>query len=274
MSYYEGRHRNSRPDRLDHRADLTFPPQESDRQSFVYKCTQHKLDAANVKTRRAKRLTRRERPGQFCPMRAFVRYSSIILALVFALAIAACSFLKGPEITDQVVENYINAYEGVKRVAPQFLSQMDQAGGDPAATQGDEAYHKIEAVIKESGFSSYAEFVQVNAKIAAHFSLLEGRGFADKMEQMHAIGTEEFDQALANPDLPPAARAELERARQEVIDNYARNKPYAEGVLKATELATDEKTLEVLRRHQDRLRKVFAGRDLPQNNQFFGRELN
>lgn len=207
-------------------------------------------------------------------MQASLRYVSILLALVSTLTVPACSFLKGPEITDQTVENYIKAYEGMKRVAPQFVSQMDQTGGDPATMQGNEGYQKIEAIIKESGFSSYAEFVQVNAKIAAHFSLLEGRGFADKMEQMHAIGTEEFDQALANPDLPPEARAELERARQEVLDNYARNKPYAEGVLKATEIATDEKTLEVLRRHQDRLRKVFAGRDLPENNQFFGRDLN
>lgn len=183
----------------------------------------------------------------------------------------ACTKVLGPEITDETVDKYIKANENLRKLGPELLKKAHASeGGD--LTAGMEGYAQVEKAVRDAGFESYREFVVVNAKIGAAFSMLEGRGFMTKMEKMNAIGTEEIDKQLADPNLPPETRAELEQAKKTIRENYEKNKPWAEGVLKGVDMVVDEQTEEVIKRNQDRLRVALAGVELPKE-QFMGRDL-
>lgn len=196
------------------------------------------------------------------------------IVLVLTTLLSACSFFTGPKITDEIVQNYIKAYTRLRQAGPELAERMRNANGQEVdIDQGMAGYQEIEKIIKESGFKSYREFVQVNAKIGLAFSQLEGRAFMNDMDQMHAIGNEEIDKQLADPQVPEEVKAELRRAKQEIAENMNKNKPWAEGVMKGAELAGDKETLEVVRRHQKAIRDAYTGGIAQPEHQFFGRPL-
>lgn len=180
------------------------------------------------------------------------------------------------ELNDELIARYIVAYKRLRQIAPNLARQMANSDGTTPADieTGVQGFEQIEAAIKEAGFKDYAEFVRTNARIAWAFNQIQGRAFMGKMERMHQIGLEEIDAQLANPEVPEEAKAELRRARQEIIDNYEKNVPYAEGVLSVTENLTDKETIEVVARHRAALEEAYIGMKVEQVNEFMGRRLD
>ena len=202
-----------------------------------------------------------------------MRLLTLPLALPFALFLA-CGWFGGKKITDQTVQNYIKAYVRLKQAGPELAERMKNAQGkEVEIDKGMAGYNEIEKIIKESGFESYQEFVEVNAKIGLAFSQIEGRQFMNEMDQMHSIGNEEIDKQLADPQVPEEAKAELRRAKQEIADNMNKNKPWAEGVMKGAEMLGDKETMEVVRRHAKEIRDAYTGSIAQPQRQFFGRDL-
>jgi hypothetical protein len=193
---------------------------------------------------------------------------------VLLTLLLACGWFGGKKITDETVANYIKAYVRLKQAGPELAERMRNAQGkEIEIDQGMAGYNEIEKIIKESGFESYQEFVEVNAKIGLAFSQIEGRQFMNEMDQMHSIGFEEIDKQLADPQVPEEAKAELRRARKEVAENMAKNKPWAEGVMKGAEMIGDKETMEVVRRHAKEIRDAYTGGIAQPQRQFFGRDL-
>ncbi|MBL8021879.1 MAG: hypothetical protein JNM27_19550 [Leptospirales bacterium] len=196
-------------------------------------------------------------------------------ALLLLLALfASCGFFSGPKITDEVVANYIKAYTRLKEKGPEFVQRYAQGTGAPSDMgPGIEGYTEIEKIIKESGFKSYKEFVEVNAKIGLAYSQIEGRQFMNEMDKMHSIGNEEIDKQLADPQVPEEVKAQLRETRQKMNDNLDKNKPWAEGVMKGAEILGDKETMEVVRRNAPALRNAYTGGIAAPEREFLGRKL-
>jgi hypothetical protein len=138
---------------------------------------------------------------------------------------------------------------------------------------GMQGYAQIEKIIKDAGFKDYKEFVQVNAKIGLAFSQMEGRTFMDQMDKMHSIGYEEIDKQLADPQVPEEVKAELRKTRAQLEENMAKNKPWAEGVMKGASILSDKETLEVIQRNREKIRSAYTGGIPEPAREFMGRKL-
>lgn len=114
-------------------------------------------------------------------------------------------------------------------------------------------------MIKEAGFKDYFEFVKVNAKIAWAWNVSQGELEIERFKGMTDNGVKQMDEAIANPDVPEETKAELRKARQEILDNWAHNKsmrifPWALFVL-----FTNRHDLEIIKRHQKELMEAYTG---------------
>ncbi|MCE9597225.1 MAG: hypothetical protein K8S54_04585 [Spirochaetia bacterium] len=194
--------------------------------------------------------------------------------LILLIASTTCGFFAGPKITDQVVANYIKAYTRLKEKGPEFVQRYAHGTGAPSDMgPGIEGYVEIERIIKESGFKSYQEFVEVNAKIGLAYSQIEGRQFMNEMDKMHSIGNEEIDKQLADPQVPEEVKAQLRETKRNMNDNMDKNKPWAEGVMKGAELMGDSETMEVVRRNAAAIRNAYTGGIAAPEREFMGHKL-
>lgn len=202
---------------------------------------------------------------------SFLRRMSVSAA--FAL-FAGCQFFTGPKITDEIVDKYVKAYTGLRQIGPELAEKMKNAQGrEVDIDPGMQGYAQIEKIIKDAGFKDYKEFVQVNAKIGLAFSQMEGRTFMDQMDKMHSIGYEEIDKQLADPQVPEEVKAELRKTRAQLEENMAKNKPWAEGVMKGASILSDKETLEVIQRNREKIRSAYTGGIPEPAREFMGRKL-
>jgi hypothetical protein len=182
---------------------------------------------------------------------------------VLLTLLLACGWFGGKKITDETVANYIKAYVRLKQAGPELAERMRNAQGkEIEIDQGMAGYNEIEKIIKESGFESYQEFVEVNAKIGLAFSQIEGRQFMNEMDQMHSIGFEEIDKQLADPQVPEEAKAELRRARKEGRREYGKEQTLGGG---SDERRGNDrgqrKPWRWVRRHAKEIRDAYTGGD-------------
>ncbi|HEY9842809.1 MAG: hypothetical protein ACAI44_03835 [Candidatus Sericytochromatia bacterium] len=171
------------------------------------------------------------------------------------LLLSACG---GPQLDDQVVEHYIQAYRQIRAVSPQLAASLKKP--DFTAADGQAGYDQIEAAVKQAGFRDMGEFVQVNARIGMAFSQLHGAAFMGEMDQKVKQGLAQLDNQLKNPKLPAETRKQLETTRQQLLSQYQQGKPWAEGVMKTFDKSVDAESVAVVKKHEQELLALFQGK--------------
>lgn len=166
----------------------------------------------------------------------------------------------GVELTDELIEKYIKAVKSLHKLGPSIPQKLAEKGESEAT--GIELYNEIDGVIKEAGFKDYFEFVKVNAKIAWAWNVSQGELGIARFQMMKDSGLQQMDEAIANPDVPEASKAELRKAKQEILDNWAHNKKYADISMSIVRPLTNRHDLEIIKRHQKELMEAYTG--LPQ----------
>ncbi|MBE7439705.1 MAG: hypothetical protein HS115_14710 [Spirochaetales bacterium] len=181
---------------------------------------------------------------------------SVLILLLYACTPA------GPEITDDLVVRYIQAYQNVRRIAPELARKMAAYKGEGEAgveSAGTEGFEELQKAVQSAGFKDMAEFVAANAKIAWAFNYVQAERAIGEFQKMHDNGLEEFDRALADPEVPEETKAALRDGRAKLAAEFARSKSWADLTMRGVRLFSDEKARAVIERHREALEKAYMG---------------
>lgn len=165
---------------------------------------------------------------------------------------------KPQPVTDDQVVRYIKAYKALKQAGPKAAAMVGKQNPLPEA--GQAGYQEIEKAIKSAGFKDYPEFVRVNAAVAWAFSQGQGDAFLKDMDGQQKAAIQQIDQQLKNPNLPPPAKAQLTHARTQIINEYKKNKGWADVSMNVTSKLTDKDSVAVVMKHRKELEAAFTGR--------------
>ena len=177
--------------------------------------------------------------------------------IIITILLILCSCSSGPSLTDETIEKYIIAYRNLKKIAPELLNSAEEVEkGNLNA--GQEGFQDVEKVITDAGFKDYAEFVNVNSKIAWAFSVLQATTYVDTMDKIIAKGEEDLTIAINDPNISEELRQKLIAARDSLKEEYTKNRKIAMPVLEGTKkFLTDKKSLEVVKKHLKELEAVY-----------------
>jgi len=165
--------------------------------------------------------------------------------------------VSGVVLTDELIEKYTKAVKSLHKLGPSIPQKLAEKGESEAT--GIELYNEIDGVIKEAGFKDYSEFVKVNAKVAWAWNVSQGEMGIAKFQGMTDNGVKQMDEAIANPDVPEETKAELRKAKQEILNNWAHNKKYADISMSIVRPLTNQYDLEIIKRHQKELMEAYTG---------------
>lgn len=199
----------------------------------------------------------------------------------------SCSVVnKEDKLTEQQVKNYISTYKNLKEKAPDILQQINQ---NPENSDiGKEKYSEIESIITEGGFRSYSEFVVVNTKIGAIFSILQANSSMQNFDEMTQSGNQslessiaEFERLIADQNTLEEnkieyrkAIEELKSAQNKINNDYTENNKWADlvmnGANKITGLIVSEEDALLVKNYESQIYEAYSGFPKPeiQNNTF------
>ena len=69
----------------------------------------------------------------------------------------------------------------------------------------------------------------------------------------------QMEEAITNPDVPEETKAELRKAKQDILNNWAHNKKYADISMSIVRPLTNEHDLEIIKHHQKELMEAYTG---------------
>lgn len=173
--------------------------------------------------------------------------------------------VSGVEVTDENVVKYVAAVKALREIGPDIPKKL--AEREEKIKAGMEIYSQIEETVKKAGFKDAPEFMKLNAKIAWAWNVSQGETGMHKMETMKDEGLAKMDAAINNPATPESAKEELKKAREVINQNWEKNRKYAEMTLKFIRPFTNEKDLEVIKKHQKELMEAYSGLSLKSLNE-------
>jgi hypothetical protein len=204
-----------------------------------------------------------------------------LLTLLFVLLLS-CGGNKGPEnvtLTSQKIEGYLNSYKEMKEKTPQILNDVNTKPVElEKVGVGD-----FEAIIKKNGLSSFKEFVVINAKVGAVYSILNAEDFMNLMGNMKTEGLTQLDEGMKqmeaqinDPNVPAEAKAQMKKALEEMKANKAKvnsefdkNKGWADLVLDKTKSVTnlfiDKAEAELVKQYFEKITEAYTGIAAPSN---------
>ncbi len=209
----------------------------------------------------------------------------IILSVLMLLVLSHCQVAENArnlELTDENVSRYLRAYKALRESAPGMLEELNQQGETPDA--GQKQFANAESMITGAGLKDYPEFVILNAKIGAVFSIMQATKGMDRFKnlqessnRMMDSGMEEIQKQLDNPDVPEETKVELRKmleelqaGQQQLNQEYDKNKNWADFVMKKAKKITgtivSDKDIEVVKRHEKEIMEAYVGFPLPYQN--------
>lgn len=181
---------------------------------------------------------------------------SCSLLVTLALGCPEGGVSLGPKLTDADVKKYIAAYKNLKAAGP-GLAERAKAAKPGQNNAGNAA---VEKAIKDAGFASYPDFVRVNARVALAFSAGEGTAAMTNTATQVSDGEKQILEALANPNVPEAAKVEMRKNLEEIRKTYARNKAPADAVMGVVNAVVDQDDLKVVNANRAALTAAFQSR--------------
>lgn len=183
----------------------------------------------------------------------------LITALCLAVLPTLAGCPKSEPVTDQQVVRYIQAYKALKKAGPKAAAMVGKQG-QKLPDAGQAGYQEIEKAIKSAGFKDYPEFVRVNAAVAWAFSQGQGDAFLKDMDGQQKAAIAQIDAQLKNPNVPPPVKAQLQASRKQIIDEFKKNKGWADVSMNVTSKLTDKASVAVVMKHRKELEAAFTGR--------------
>lgn len=191
----------------------------------------------------------------------------------------ACgSGVKTESLTAQKIEAYLNSYKELRQKAPDLLHKANNGSVDSQS----EGFSDFEGVTENNGLS-YKDFVIINAKVGAIYSVLNAQDFMNLMGNMKEQGMDQMDdgmkqmqEQLNDPNLPAEAKAEMEKALEEMKKNkgvinaeYDKNKEWADLVLNKTKSLTNlfisKEEADIVKQYFDKITEAYTGGVMPAN---------
>jgi len=211
-------------------------------------------------------------------MKNLILSSSIILIIFWC-----CEPVKkaNVKLTDENVSNYIEAYKELREKLPSILVEINKT--NDKENFPTDFYEQFNEIIKKHGIDSYSEFVMLNAKTGAIFSIIQGEAGMGKIKNQNINGQQVIDdgiklieEELKNPNLPDETRKQLESQIKELRaqkrqsqGEWSKNEKWAmwtlEKVKKVSNIVVDSTDIEVIKRHELELMEAYAGRTIPIN---------
>jgi major membrane immunogen (membrane-anchored lipoprotein) len=203
----------------------------------------------------------------------------LLLLMVSALLYNGCSTGEKTEsLTAQKIEAYLNSYKELRQKAPDLLYKANSENVD-AQTQG---FSDFEGVTKNNGLS-YKEFVIINAKVGAVYSVLNAQDFMNVMGNMKEQGMDQMDEGMKqmqaqidDPNVPAEAKEEMKKALEEmkkgkadVNAEFDKNKEWADLVLNKTKSLTNlfisKEEADLVKQYFDKITEAYTGGVMPTN---------
>jgi hypothetical protein len=123
-------------------------------------------------------------------------------------------------MSEDNLKDFLKAYGKLKVETRDMLEAVNQKKKVSDHAQ----YAQFESIIKEHGFESFEAFEQYNVKTAVLYSLVQGRKSVDDFKKtaknakgIYDEGIAEIDKQLNDPSVPESAKAELRKAKEELI---------------------------------------------------------
>jgi hypothetical protein len=206
-----------------------------------------------------------------------MKKSKIVFLFISIILFFSCSEIIGEKgtLTDQKIQNYIQAYKGLRENAPQILANLNQNGETiDASSMG---FLEFEQIIKDAGLEDYPDFVRTNAKIGVVFSLIEANKGMKRSENLEQSSKEMIDDAIVfiqsqidNPDVPEETKEELRQQIEEhkknkklLVKTYSDNTEIANLVIKQVEkirgMVVNQSDVEAVERNHADLYEAFTG---------------
>jgi hypothetical protein len=205
------------------------------------------------------------------------RVLSIACIAITIIILSYCGFGgKKEQLTAQKTESYFEAYKELRTTAPEFI-KLANGGKLDRQIEGIKDFE----VILQKHDLSYPEFVKLNAKIGAIYSILNAESFMGNMTNMADSGNTQFDngihqmqEQIDNPDVPEETKKELRKSieemkakKHEVNNNYEKNKYWADLVLDKTKSITNQfiskEDVELVKTYFDKITEAYAGGLVP-----------
>jgi hypothetical protein len=203
------------------------------------------------------------------------RLLKFALIVCVSQLIISCAGGNGPKnvtLTTQKIEAYLNSYIEMREKTPQILSDVNTKMVDiEKVGVGD-----FEAICSKNGIS-FKDFVVLNAKVGAVYSILNAEDFMNMMGNMKADGDVQLDEGMKqmqaqidDPNFPAEAKEEMKKALEEMKKNKAKinsefekNKEWADLVLDKTKSISnvfiDKTEAELVKQYFNKITEAYTG---------------
>lgn len=179
---------------------------------------------------------------------------------------------KEESLTGQKIEAYLNSYKALRAEAPELLNNANTGN----AVDQQKGFNDFEAILKKNGLT-YKEFVILNAKIGAIFSIQQGENFMGEMAEMKTAGMQQMDEgekqiqaSLDDPNIPEEAKKELRKSLEEmnaaktkINTDYDKNKGWADAVMSKAKSVTNvflsSEDIELVKQYSDKIKETYTG---------------
>ena len=132
--------------------------------------------------------------------------------------ILSCGKPAALEINDDLVANYIRAFEKIKLADPVYARDLVTSLSDTDRPTSAKDPAKVFRAIHEGGFEDFAGFIELNSRIVSAYNSLRTGNFVTEMEKAQKESEERLSKYLEDPKVPPEAkekiRVSLEKMRE------------------------------------------------------------
>lgn len=177
------------------------------------------------------------------------------LALLLCLLVSCAN---GDSLSNQEIDNYLQAYRELRQKAPEMAQQL--VNSKLELHKGLPKFNEFEQVIKDAGFENSLDFARVNAAVTWSLSQLEGSRFLKNTDQQMQQLLKDIDQKLQSNTLTAELRQQLETQKAQLKAQFEENKPWADAVQKGAEFFNDPATLETVKARKDEILAVLSGK--------------
>lgn len=166
----------------------------------------------------------------------------------------------GP-LEDDLLKRYCAAVADLQKAGPGLLQNFRQNGQTVDA--GQAGYSEIDNLVKKHGFSGYAEFVKVNAKVAWAWNLTMGEAGIEEFTQKHNDGVAQLQAALKDPQVPEEAKVELRKALETLESQWDNDQKWANLVVDRLKPLSNPEDMAAVKKHKDCLMAAFTAGVVP-----------
>jgi hypothetical protein len=207
---------------------------------------------------------------------------NILFILILSITIfSSCnnnSTKKEEGLTVAKIEAYLDSYKDLHEQAPELLAKANNG----VSLDQQKGFNDFEAILKKHRLT-YKEFVILNAKIGAIYSIQQGENFMGELEEMKTAGMEQMDAgalqiqaSLDDPNVPEEAKKELRKTLEEmkaakstINNDYDKNKGWADAVMdkakSVTNIFVSKEDIELVKQYSAKITEAYTGGMAPSN---------